>query len=139
MSRYPAEHCVPYRSRACDFSAMDTAVGFPPTAMASRHAASCVLARQRLAAARPSTATPAATVAKNAANSRPGDRKIRSRCRNATHGPFGSDHPKNPSMYMDTGAMRSLQNRVDAEPVEVASASASASAPLSATHVGAQS
>ena len=58
MSRYPAEHCVPYRSRACVFSAMDTATGFPPTAMASRHAASCVLARQRLAAARPSTATP---------------------------------------------------------------------------------
>ena len=98
---------MPYRSRACVFSAMDTATGFPPTTLwrpgTPRPASWLASAWRR---ARPSTATPAATVAKNAANSRPGDRKIRSRCRNATHGPFGSDHPKNPSMYMDTGAMR---------------------------------
>ena len=53
---------------------------------------------------------PTITVMAKAAMSSPGEDRIRSRCRKATHGMSGSDHPMNPSMYMLTGAILSLQN-----------------------------
>ena len=70
---------------------------------------------------------------KNAAKSNPGEVRIASLCRNATHGASGSDQPKKPSMYIDTGAILSLQNGFVEPPARPALGVAVA------THVGSQS
>ena len=71
-----------------------------------------------------------------AAVMRPGVVSSTSRWRNATHGAFASDQPKKPSMYIDTGAILSLQKAFREEEVDGEAAAGGAAA---ATHRGAQS
>jgi hypothetical protein len=151
MSRYPAEHCTAYIDSVWNLmsaAAAEAAKGpGAPLLMASASAASWVVKRHLRAAAKPSTEIPTSMVKNMAPIMEPPDVMGKSRYRNATHGALGSAHPRNPSMYMLTGRILSLQKELVLPPARRATEGGGAVAlganggggDGAAAHVGSQS